>query len=331
MQSLPLTKSKHLQPIAAVLKARGLRVQCLLKSVNLPLNCLDNPDTLIPSIRAESFRKLATQVTDCPSLLLKTSQHFQFEDLGDPGRALLLEPTLRGAIDKFCELVANESSNLIIDLYPQPNGDLWFGHRLLSHGESDAWQSNLYVIGWRLKVIRLADPAWSPAQILMRSKATPGHGEVIEMTGSTARFEQTRTGFMVPASMLAQPVAESSAQGVNKDVNPAPTPIPDNYAESLKQIIRTYADGCWLNVDEASEVTDQSVRTIQRRLSMEQNTYSNLVQQCRAEMAGDLLENSDISMAEIAHQLGYGNQGNFTRAFYRWARVSPSEFRKHRS
>ena len=208
MRSLPLTKSKHLLPIAAVLKARGIRVQRLLKAVNLPLNCLDNPDTLIPSSCAESFRKLASQVTDCPSLLLQTSQHFQFEDMGDPGRAVLLEPTLRGAIDKFRELAANETSNLVIDLCPQSNGDLWFGHRLLSDGESDGWHSNVYVIGWGLKVVRLADPAWSPAQILMRSKATPGHCEVIEMTGSTARLEQTCTGFMVPVSMLAQPVAK---------------------------------------------------------------------------------------------------------------------------
>jgi AraC-like DNA-binding protein len=274
---------------------------------------------------------LATQVTDCPDLLLHTAQHFQFENMGDLGRALLLAPTLLGAIDKFRELAANETSNLIIDLCPQANGDLWFGHRLLSHGESDAWHSNLYVIGWRLKVVRLANPAWTPVEIFMRAKATQEHCEVIQMIGSTARLEQTCTGFMVPASMLALPVAKNSAQGGNKDVNPAPTPIPDNYAESLKQIIRTYASDGWLNVDEAGEVTGQSVRTLQRRLSTEQDNYSHLVQQCRLEMAGDLLENSDATMADIAHQLGYRNQGNFTRAFYRWAKVSPSEFRKHRS
>jgi AraC-like DNA-binding protein len=64
---------------------------------------------------------------------------------------------------------------------------------------------------------------------------------------------------------------------------------------------------------------------------MEQDSYSHLVQQCRLEMAGDLLENSNASIKDIAHQLGYSNQGNFTRAFYRWAKVLPSEFRKHRS
>jgi hypothetical protein len=168
--------------------------------------------------------------------------------MGDPGRALLLEPTLRGAIDKFCELAAHETSNLIFDLYPQPNGDLWFGHRMLSEELLDPWHSNLYVLGWKLKAVRLADPAWSPVEILIRSKATQERCEAIEMTGSTARLEQTSTGFMVPASMLALPVAKNSTQGVNKDVKPGPTLIPDSYAKSLKQVIRTYASDGWLSV-----------------------------------------------------------------------------------
>jgi len=164
----------------------------------------------------------------------------------------------------------------------------------------------------------------------MRSKATPGHHKAIEMLGSTARLEQTCSGFMVPASMLALPIVKCSALRGKKDANHWKTLLADSYAQSLKQVIRTYANDSWLSIDEASEVTDQSVRTIQRRLSMEPTTYSELVQQCRAEIAGDLLENSRIAIAEIAHQLGYRSQGNFTRAFYRWARVSPSEFRKHR-
>ncbi len=81
----------------------------------------------------------------------------------------------------------------------------------------------------------------------------------------------------------------------------------------------------------ASEVANTSVLTIQRRLSMERKTYSNLVQESRAEMAGNLLENTDTAIAEIAHQPGYRNQSHFIRAFHRWAKVSPSEFRKHRS
>ena len=331
MKSLPLTKSKHLLPFAAILSAGGVGVHRLLKAASLPLNCLDDPERLIPAVCVGRFRKLAVQKTGCPDLSLQTTRHSQFENMGDPGRKLLLEPTLLGSMDKFRELVGTETSNVIIDLCPQANGDLWFGHQLLSQGDPDAWHSNLYVIGWMLKIVRLVDPAWAPAEISMRSKATQEHCEVIQTTGATAYLEQTCSGFMVPASMLALPVVKSSAQGANKDVIPDPIPVPDSYVESLKQIIRAYSNDSWLSVDEASEATGQSARTLQRRLSAEQNSYSNLVQQCRLEMAGDLLENSSESIADIAHHLGYRNQGNFTRAFYRWAKVSPSEFRKYRS
>lgn len=44
--------------------------------------------------------------------------------------------------------------------------------------------------------------------ISIRSTAAPTRFEAIEMLGSTARFEQHRTGFPVPASMLALPVAK---------------------------------------------------------------------------------------------------------------------------
>jgi AraC-like DNA-binding protein len=96
-------------------------------------------------------------------------------------------------------------------------------------------------------------------------------------------------------------------------------------------MIRSYADDRWLGIEQASEAANTSVRTMQRRLSAQQKNYSSIIQETRAEMAGDLLEGTDASMAEIAHMLGYRHQGDFTHAFRRWAKVSPSEFRKHRS
>ena len=46
--------------------------------------------------------------------------------------------------------------------------------------------------------------------------------------------------------------------------------------------------------------------------------------------AADTLETTDLSIAEIARHLGYGNQGNMTRAFKRWAGVPPGVYRKQR-
>jgi len=331
MEILPLTKSRHLLPIAATLKASGIPIHRLLKAANLPLDCLDDPDTLIPAVRLGHLRMLAANKLDLPGLALQSILHIPLEEIGDFGQALILEPTLLASIDRFRKLVSTETSNVIIDLHPQPNGDHWFGHRLLSQKKPGAWHSNLYIIGFMLRIVRLVDPDWSPVEIFMRSNSTRERCEVIETLGSTPRLEQSCIGFNVPASKLALPVVNDLAQRVSKCFSGGTNLFADSYAKSIKQLIRFYASHYWLSINEASEVIDQSVRSIQRQLSMEQTTYSSLVQQCRMEMASSLLDESDATMAEIAHQLGYNNQGNFTRAFYRWAKVSPSEFRKHRS
>jgi AraC-like DNA-binding protein len=47
-------------------------------------------------------------------------------------------------------------------------------------------------------------------------------------------------------------------------------------------------------------------------------------------MAGELLETTDATIADISKYLGYRNQGNFTRAFRRWAGVTPRQHRQQR-
>lgn len=330
MKYVPLSKSKHMLPFEALLRANGENVPRLLKKARLSSACLEDPNTLIPGVCEGLFRELAAQKIGCYNISLEATRHLELEDLGDFGKAICAEPTLCGSIGRFQELVATETSWVTFDLCPQTDGNLWFGLRFLSPTDTGEWHNYLYVMCWMLKVAQLADPAWSPTEILLGLQATPDRIAAIEMLGSTARFEQNGTGFLIPASLLALPVGKNTAPEEVTEAGLWATAPSQTFAESLRQIIRSHANDCWLSIDEASEVVNQSVRTLQRRLSTEQNTYSNLLQQCRLEMSGDLLENSNASIAEIAHQLGYSNQGNFTRAFYRWAKVSPSEFRKHR-
>lgn len=318
-------------PFEALLRANGENVPRLLKKARLSSACLEDPNTLIPGVCEGLFRELAAQQIGCYNISLEATRHLELEDLGDFGKAICKEPTLRGSIDRFQKLVATETSWVTFDLCPQPDGDLWFGLRFLSPTETGEWHNYLYVMCWMLKVAQLADPTWSPTEILLGLQATPERIAAIEMLGSTARFEQNGTGFLVPASLLALPVAINLAPEEVTEASLWVSAPSHSFAESLRQVIRSHANDCWLSVDEASEVIGQSVRSLQRQLSTEQQTYSTLVQQCRQEMASDLLENSDASIAQIARQLGYSNQGNLTRAFYSWARVSPSEFRKHRS
>lgn len=70
-----------------------------------------------------------------------------------------------------------------------------------------------------------------------------------------------------------------------------------------------------------------SVRTLQRQLHEADLTYSHLIEQVRFDRSVRLLSDPTIKLADVAAELGYTNAANFTRAFRRWAGVSPGDFR----
>ena len=142
----------------------------------------------------------------------------------------------------------------------------------------------------------------------------------------------SRRLFPIPGSMLALPYSLSEPEdSLNTDEGRLWQTAPSSsFAGATKQLVKAYAADGWLTVNQASEASGVSLRTLQRRLSAEGTTYLEVQEEARSEMARSLLEDTDAPLSEIATKLGYSNQSNFTRAFLRWASVMPSEFRAQR-
>lgn len=79
---------------------------------------------------------------------------------------------------------------------------------------------------------------------------------------------------------------------------------------------------------DVAEHLNISPRTLQRKLAAEGVSYNGLLNQVRQDMAEVHMQNSMLSLTEIAYLLGFSEQSNFTRAFRRWHDVPPSEYRK---
>ncbi|MCB1933150.1 MAG: helix-turn-helix domain-containing protein [Candidatus Accumulibacter sp.] len=52
-----------------------------------------------------------------------------------------------------------------------------------------------------------------------------------------------------------------------------------------------------------------------------------MITQARFELAKQLLQNADLSVAEIAAALHYEDPNAFSRAFRSWAALSPTQWR----
>jgi AraC-like DNA-binding protein len=101
------------------------------------------------------------------------------------------------------------------------------------------------------------------------------------------------------------------------------------YAESIRQIIDTYSLTGNITIEDIADITDQSVRTVQRRLRSAGLNFNELLSEAKFRHARNKLLNSDLPVAEIAKLLGYTDAAHFSRAFRRWAGVTPSSYRKN--
>jgi len=71
-----------------------------------------------------------------------------------------------------------------------------------------------------------------------------------------------------------------------------------------------------------------SVRSLQRRLTTEGQTWKQLLESTRHKLALHYLRSTTHSMVDIACLLGYSDSANFTRAFRRWEGKTPSMIRR---
>lgn len=101
----------------------------------------------------------------------------------------------------------------------------------------------------------------------------------------------------------------------------------DALIETLRSHIRTHLDDPQALQAFARQM-NMSERTLRRRLTASGVSYSHLLDQIRHERARGLLSNTAMTLAQVAHTLGYSDARVLRRAFKRWTGTLPSEQRR---
>ena len=76
-----------------------------------------------------------------------------------------------------------------------------------------------------------------------------------------------------------------------------------------------------------SAALNMSAPTLRRRLKREGTTFQQLKDQCRCEAATALLDNADLSINQVAAQMGFTDPSAFHRSFKKWTQQTPGEYR----
>ncbi len=99
-----------------------------------------------------------------------------------------------------------------------------------------------------------------------------------------------------------------------------------NVLSNVQAIIKNHIREPELNIDFVANKINTSAKTIQRRLSSLNKNFTMLVQQHKVEQAIFLLNQSKLSIKQIAFELGFNSTSSFSRAFKSWKKLTPSNY-----
>lgn len=105
-------------------------------------------------------------------------------------------------------------------------------------------------------------------------------------------------------------------------------PLEDEFLQKLRAAVEEKLDDADFGVPELAGAVHMSQMQVYRKLkALTDQTPSQLIRSIRLQRASELLKNSDLTISEIAYDVGFTDPNYFSRAFQQEFGTSPRDFR----
>jgi AraC-like DNA-binding protein len=291
---------------------------------------MDQPRARYPVERRTAAWVKAVELSDDPCFGLKMAEVVRATDLHALGYAVLASSTLRTAIGRVARFVPVINDGITFSLDPA-------GDQLVFALKTDAYPSLLLAQedsfwSWIVGFCRLAaGPHLDPVEVRLLHPEVPCKGEYFGFFRCPMRFNSEHSAILFSQADLDRPLPAA-----NRELARANDQIlteflaglhNDDLIAKLKVAIAEELPSGSPTEERIAKAVYLSPRTLHRRLSAEDTTYSKLLDAVRRELAERYITDPDISLQEISSLLGFSELSAFSRAFRRWTGQPPSAAR----
>ncbi|KAF1067957.1 MAG: putative HTH-type transcriptional regulator [Pseudomonas citronellolis] len=102
---------------------------------------------------------------------------------------------------------------------------------------------------------------------------------------------------------------------------------PQSLTARTKAYLRSLRFERWPDLEALCGHFYMAPSTLRRKLAAEGQTYQQLKDQLRRDMAIARLHADDINLADLAHELGFTDTSAFYKAFRKWTGSTPGQYR----
>ena len=227
---------------------------------------------------------------------------------------------LRIVLDDFSGELAIQGSNaciILTDKAVRPKRAFAYGtYLIMLHGLA------CWIIGRRIPLLQ--------ADFRCAAPKFKTEGEVL--FSRNLNFDQSHSGISFPAHYLAMKNVQKE-QDMKAFLRSAPANFLVKYKNSaglsaqIRRNLRSTLPANWPDFSSLAEQFHTSEATLRRRLEDEGQSYRTILNDMRRDIAISLLTDTEQSVNDISHALGFSDPSAFHRAFKSWTGKPPGIYR----
>lgn len=324
IKGTPLIRLVHPRAFADFLDQVGTPTSRLLQQQSLPTYCSD-PQALVPLRQAWSLFDAAARLED-PMLGWHVGRSYGGSNMASGFRKSVEHaPTLYRALQECVRLISLDATHLQIGILERREDIILYTHYPTIKDWPGYTSSQAYQFGVYVDLIRnYLGESWEPPEIGIEYPSVPLVAK--EQYPRSRILPGQRFGYLtVPRACLHRTVLQSA---VATEVDPTPQPRDFDFLETVRVVARAYFSEGYPSAGKIARLLDISERTLHRRLSKDGLRFQQLIDEVRFSAAKKLLDESDVRVVDIAHEVGFADSAHFSRMFSRVGGLSPKQYRQ---
>lgn len=314
--------SSTLHPAAELLAALGTDPWQVAADVHLSPDALRKTDLPVPARAVGSFLDRAAELSQCRSFGLRLASRASMAILGPLWVLLRNASTVRQMFEDLAAHYDIFTSAAVVTI-EEAEGGLFVGWDTMAAQAGSSVQAVEFVLAVFCNELRLrCAPGWHPQWVQFRH-APPAEGQDHRRVfGPGLQFDAERNALFLDPDTLARPASVTGfrarslvAAMLRLDHEGSLDP---GLGARVEGVVRTLLPYAPCTLKDVSRVLGMAPRTLQERLAAMGSSFKSIKDAVRADLALKYLQQSSLSLSEVAEVLGYTSLSSFSHAFRRW-------------
>lgn len=323
--------SSWIRSICQTVRGYGIDPIPLMKNAGLDAELLNMPEERYGLQAVRRFWHLLIKATNDPLIGLKVGQEIQVSSLNGLGLAMISSASLSDLLALFARYGKIISTTMLLNLEHDAQGTTLVFNT--GDGSEPMSAARLACIAFLYRqACSLAQHEIVPRFVTLTLNGEGFSGRLDEYfhIPVTLGAEQDAIGFDYADTI--EPYAGANPQLVSLNESVIYRHLSNlNKNDFSGQVLRHIQNALSQGEPKLTDIAallNITPRTLQRRLREENQTFQQLLDTERKNMAHELLAHSNRRIVEISYMLGFSDPSNLSRACKRWFGCSPAAHRE---